>query len=358
MKIEIRKILPGIILALIVAIAGIMIKSSADALFPMLGRSLSEILLTILLGLLVGNLLKLPNTYSPGLKFCSARFLRLGIILMGIRLSLTSAGKIGMLSLCIVTCCIAAGILLTILIASRCGISRKLGTLIAAGTAICGVSAIVAVSPGIKAKEEETTYAIATITLFGTIVTLIYPYITHTLLGMNSLQAGLFMGSAIHDTSQAAGAGLIYDQLWQTGNSAFSAADVAITTKMLRNAFLVLVVPALTIWGVKHDAEEENAPKKGFLSYMNLFPLFVLGFLLMVIFRTVGDYFFPGKAWNGYCEIQKNAATYFLLLALAGVGLSTKFSKLKVLGYKPILVGMSSALIIGIISCLLIKILA
>lgn len=354
MKIGIKKIFPGIMLALFVAVCGIIIKKSGDAILPLISRNLSEILITIILGLLIGNLLKFSDKYSPGLKFCTARFLKLGIILMGIRLGLTSAGKIGLLSLCIVTVCIITGIFLTILIARKSGISRKLGTLIAAGTAICGVSAIVAVAPGIKAKEEETAYAVATITLFGTVVTFVYPYITHALLGMDTLQAGLFMGSAIHDTSQVTGAGLIYDQLWRTGTSALSAADVAITTKMVRNIFLVIVVPALTIWALKNDTPDETS-RKGFLSYMNLFPLFVLGFLFMVLLRTAGDNLFPGAAWNRYCEIQKDAATYFIVLALAAVGLSTKFSKLKTLGYKPILIGLTSALTVGIISCLLIK---
>ena len=110
--------------------------------------------------------------------------------------------------------CIISSVFVTMLLVKRINVSKKLGVLIASGTSICGVSAIIATAPAIEADEEETTYAIGTITIIGLIATLIYPYITELVLNLNVVQAGFFIGMSIHDTSQVTGAALIYDQLW------------------------------------------------------------------------------------------------------------------------------------------------
>ena len=126
----------------------------------------STFLLAIILGMLLRNNIPFPKIFEPGFKFCVAKVLRLGIIFLGIRLSILAIAKIGLVAVVVVIICITAGIVLASLYARIFGVSSRLGTLIAAGTAICGVSAIVATAPTIGAKEEETAYAISTITIF------------------------------------------------------------------------------------------------------------------------------------------------------------------------------------------------
>ena len=111
--------------------------------------------------------------------------------------------------------------------------------LIAIGTSVCGATAIVATAPVINAKKTEIAYAIANITLFGVIAMLIYPYFAEWYFNNNGLDAGLFLGTSIHETSQVAAAGLIYDQQFNNPETL----DVATVTKLIRNTFLVILIP-------------------------------------------------------------------------------------------------------------------
>ena len=111
---------------------------------------------------------------------------------------------------------------------------------------ICGVSAIVAAAPAIDANEEETAYSIGTITLFGILATLLYPYLTELVFRLDVFQAGFFLGTSIHDTSQVTGAALMYDQLWGNQSAGgLTGADIAITTKLVRNSFMMIIIPLL-----------------------------------------------------------------------------------------------------------------
>jgi uncharacterized membrane protein YadS len=234
--------------------------------------------------------------------------------------------------------------------------------LIAAGTSICGVSAIVATSPCINAREEETAYAISTITIFGLLVTMIYPYIVQLLFRFNLGQAGIFLGTSIHDTAQVTGAAYIYDQLWQTEVS-----QIAITTKLVRNMLMVAVIPVLALFYTrKNDASCHTGEKPAGL--WHYFPKFVLGFLTFALFRSLGDLqissaggtflFWPSaESWAGFHNLVKTAAKYILAVAITAAGLSTQLTKLRKLSFKPFLIGLLAALIVGGISFLLVTIL-
>ena len=162
--------LPGAVLALMLALL-------AERLATWVGVSLlgyptspiSPILLAILLGLLLRNTVGLPPVYEHGLRLCVKRVLRIGIALLGIRMSFAAAGLVGLVAVPVVVGCIAAALLLVTWINRALGLPRRLGGLIAVGTSICGVSAIVATSPVIDADDDETSYAVATIALFGTL---------------------------------------------------------------------------------------------------------------------------------------------------------------------------------------------
>jgi uncharacterized integral membrane protein (TIGR00698 family) len=234
--------------------------------------------------------------------------------------------------------------------------------LIAVGTSICGVSAIVAASPAIEAEEEETAYAVAVITIFGLAATLAYPYLAHLIFAGNALKAGLFLGTSVHDTSQVVGAAKVYADIFaQT-----LALDTATVTKLVRNVFMALVIPlAAYIYQRANAAHGGEAGSK--TSIAGLLPLFVVGFVTMAVLRSAGDagVELGGRAfglleagrWAALIALIKTWAGHFLVVALAGVGLSTDFRKFKGLGYKPFFVGLAAALSVGAVSWLAISVL-
>lgn len=159
---------------------------------PWKKNPLSPILVAIILSLIIRNIVPLPQSFNAGIAFGVKKLLRFGIILMGIRLSIFSVLEISLLALGMVVLCIVSALVTTMFIARKIGVSERLGTLIAAGTSICGVSAIVATSPVINAKEEETAYAVGTITIFGILATIAYPYLTELVLHLPVTSAGFF----------------------------------------------------------------------------------------------------------------------------------------------------------------------
>ena len=332
-----------------------------------LGKSpVSSFLVAIVFGMIVRNLIAFPALFNIGFKFCLAKLLRLGIIFLGIRLSIVSVAQIGAVAVLVVLACVAAGMLITTVISRFLRIPPRLATLIAAGTAICGISAIVATAPAIGASDEETAYAVSTITIFGLLATLLYPYLTELVLHLNPAQAGLFLGTAVHDTSQVTGAAYIYDQVWSRGIS-----EIAITTKLVRNTFMVLVIPLLSfLHSRKHSQIESAGSGEKKIHIGRMFPLFVLGFLGFAVLRSVGDILsarvpVPATAairlnpdsWLAFHTTVRQIATILLLSAVTATGLSTRFSRLKELTLKPLLIGFIAAAGVGAVSYVLVRIL-
>ncbi|NRB71587.1 MAG: putative sulfate exporter family transporter, partial [Xanthomonadales bacterium] len=233
---------PGVLLALLLALLG-------HALADWLGKDLmdmpkspiSPIMMAILLGMLLRNTLGLPAWADAGVRFSLVRLLRLGIVLLGIRLGLGQAGTIGLQALPVIIGCVAAALVLVTWLSKRLGLSARLGTLIATGTGICGATAIVALSPTIRARDDETAYAIACITVFGVAAMLAYPFLAHWFFAGDALKAGLFLGTSVHETAQVAGAGLVYQELY----SSQQALDTATVTKLVRNLGMLVVIPLL-----------------------------------------------------------------------------------------------------------------
>ena len=246
---------------------------------------------------------------------------------------------------------------------------KRLGTLIAVGTSICGVSAIVATSSVINAKEEETAYAVAVITVFGLIATIGYPILAYFIFGGNPIKAGLWLGTSIHDTSQVTGAALVFADLWNLPIGL----DVATITKLVRNVFMILVIPLMAFLHVKNEKKEatesglNKSNVKTKVSVKKLIPVFVIGFLFISSLRSVGDagvnsnnlaFGLLGEDAGGdIIKMVKNFANILFVVALGGVGLSTNFANFKGLGIKPFLVGLFAALTIGIVSFLSVSLL-
>ena len=346
------KVIPGLLLAFALAVLG---NYLADWLALSLGLgpgAISGIMVAILLGLALGNLLKLPAALKPGIDFSVKRVLRLGIVLLGLKLSIVEVGSIGLKSLPIILVTIPAAILIVTFLGRRLGLPDRLATLIAVGTGICGNTAIVAVSPTIGAKEEETSYAVACITIFGLFAMLAYPFVAHWLFDGDPFRAGLFLGSAVHDTSQVAGAGMVYQDYYQ----APEALNVATVTKLERNLSMLIVIPLMSILYHRRSSEGAEPPP-----WWTMVPLFVVGFACMSLLRTIGDMgqrpfgLLTPDQWHAFIKQGSHVTGYCLGIAMAGVGLGTRIKGLRSIGLKPLGLGLVSALIVGIISTLLIK---
>lgn len=312
----------------------------------------SGVPVAIVLGLLLRNALPLPASLAPGLKFATTTILRAGIIIVGIRLSFFDVLKLGIAGLPVVLAAITTGMLFVTWFNRKLGLPPRLGTLIAAGTSICGVTAIVSTAPAIEADEREVAYAVANVVAFGLMGMLLYPYFTHALLG-SSETIGLFLGTAVHDTSQVVGAALTYKQMY--GDDVVL--RVATVTKLTRNIFLAAVIPILTWMHLKSTHAASGKPMK--TSLKSLVPGFVLGFVAMAVVRSIGDATFgsTGAAFGvlsaeSWASITKQlgdfwASQVFLGTAMAAVGLNTTFAVFKGVGVKPFAVGMAGAIVVG-----------
>ncbi len=342
----------GFLLALLLALAG---EYLATIIAPALGLqkgAISGIMMAILLGILVNNLFTLPEVLRPGIKFSVVRILRLGIVLLGIRLSIVEAGSIGLRSLPIIIGTVLAALAIVTYVSKRVGLSERLGTLIAVGTSICGATAIVATAPTIGARDDEVSYAVACITLFGVVAMLVYPFAAHWLFEADTFQAGMFLGTAVHETAQVAGAGLVYQQYFDDPK----ALDVATVTKLVRNLSMLVVIPLMAVLYHRRSTEGGKAPK-----WYTMIPLFIVGFAAMSILRTLGDMgekpfgLLEPAQWKSIVGFVKQVATYCLAVAMAAVGLGTSIKGLRQIGLKPLAVGLFSALLVGLVSFVLVS---
>ncbi|WP_227937683.1 YeiH family protein [Alkalihalobacillus deserti] len=325
---------------------------------------ISSIFIAIILGLLIRNIIGLQEIFKDGVVFSIKFILKFGIILLGIRLSFIDVIKLATWGIPIILASVIAGLLVTLWFTNKMKQSHRLGTLVACGTGICGITAIVAISPSIKANDEEVAYAIANITIFGIIAMFAYPYLAHYLFQDDPIRAGLFLGTSIHDTAQVAGAALIYGQVFDTAK----VVDVATITKLTRNVLIVAVVPILSYYYFKKVADSSVTGTQPTKKWYKLIPLFVLGFLAMAVVRTIGDagvennsaafgILNPDQWIETWSTINSIGSNYLLGIAMAAVGLSTSFKVFKGLGFKPFLIGMVAAISVGIISLVMVSLL-
>ena len=340
------KIIPGVVLALIFCLFSQGINNLiALELFGTVKSPVSTVMIAILLGIIMGNAFTPRPGMMLGLDFTQKYILKLGIIFLGIRLSFGEFLKFGTIAIPLIIVCILSVLIIIKLLIKKVPISSKMSYLIAIGTSVCGATAIVATAPVINAKKSEVAYAIANITLFGVISMLVYPYFAEWYFNGEPLQAGLFLGTAIHETSQVAAAGLIYDQQFNSPETL----NIATVTKLIRNTFLVIMIPLFGFLYNRGKVKDKN------YSILSIFPYFVLGFIGMIIIRNVGDQIFlidtnNYEIWKNFINYIKILATVFLTMSMAAVGISINLSELKSMGYKPFVVGFIAAVTVGIVS--------
>jgi len=318
---------------------------------------ISAIMMAIVIGMIVANTLSLPPSMLGGIRFCARTILRIGIILLGIRLSLVGTGQFTLVALPFVVLAIAIGLTAVGLIGRSMGLSLQLSGLIAVGTSICGVTAIVATAPLIKAKETEVSYAAACITVFGLGAMFLYPILAHALFSGRPELAGLFLGTSIHETAQVAGAGLMYE----THYHAPRALDIATVTKLVRNLCMVAVIPLV---GVLYSSDHKSHLAEGRVNWRSVIPWFILGFALMSAVRTIGDAgdlafgVFDPTRWEQIVTLTRDAAEWCLLIAMAAVGLTSLVAEMRHIGLRPFALGLFAAALIGGVSLAAIALLA
>lgn len=347
----------GIALAIVVSIVATHAAGWLGEVFLGFEQSpVSAIMMAIIIGMVVANTVGVPASLYPGLKFCTSTVLRVGIMLLGIRLSLAGAGRFTLVALPFVVFAIAVGLTTVALLGRSLGLSRQLSGLIAVGTSICGCTAIVATAPLIRANESEVSYAIACITLFGLVAMFLYPLLAYTLFADRPELAGLFLGTSIHETAQVAGAGLMYEAQY----NASTALDIATVTKLTRNLCMIAVIPLV---GILYGAGSRAGATRD-VNLLSMIPWFIVGFALMSALRTVGDLgerafgvMEPGQ-WAALVRFLRDGAERFLLVAMAGVGLTSMFAGIRTIGLRPFLLGLIAALLIGGISLLTITLFA
>lgn len=354
---KVPTLIPGVLLAALVVVASVAL---ADLINSALGFDglVSFILVAIVLGMLIRNTVGLADRFAPGVQYSLKKLLRFGIILLGIRLSILDVLEIGVYGIPIVVGAVLTGLVVAIAASRKLGLSDRLGALIAIGTGICGATAIVAAAPGLKAKEEEVAYAVANITIFGIAAMVIYPFLGNLIFSGDIINTGLFLGTSIHETAQVAGAGLIYDQSFNI-TATPSVADIAVVGKLVRNVMMVLVIPGVTYLYAKNMRKEGEAAGEG-TRILDMIPVFILGFLVMAIVRSIGDAGVDGdglafglwgaETWGDLTHGIRTWAEYTLGTAMAAVGLGTSIKQLRGLGYKPFVVGIAAALSVGVVS--------
>jgi uncharacterized integral membrane protein (TIGR00698 family) len=347
-------LVPGLAVAVVLAYVSMLLANVVGVTILGFDKTpVSPVMLAIFLGLIVRAVLPMPEILKPGVSFAVKWVLRLGIVLLGVRLSIFDVFTLGIRGLPIVFVCVVAGLLATTRISRLLKIPERLGTLIAVGTSICGVSAILATAPAIEAEEDEVAYAVAVIAVFGLLATLVYPSVARLVFGGNMVNVGLFLGTSVQDTSQVVGAAKVYSDLF----SAPRVLDIATVTKLVRNVFMVAVIPLMSFL---HSRGVQGQVPRGKAGIAKLLPLFVLGFLLMAAVRSVGDAGINARGlafglwdvatWTHALDFMKSWSENLLVVALAGVGLSTDFRSFRGLGVKPFIVGLGAALSVGLVS--------
>ena len=300
---------PGLLLSLAAAMAATLVQRAVPALSPLL--------VAIVLGVLAANLLRLPESLAPGLAVAAKHLLRAGIVLLGLQVVLPDIRALGLGMVCVVVAIVGLGLGGTLLLGRRLGIPTRQRLLIACGFSICGAAAVAAVEGVVDAEEEEVASAITLVVLFGTLMIGLGPAIVR-LLDLSLMEQGLVVGGAIHEVAQVVAAGGIL------GGAALTA---AVTVKLARVALLAPVIVAISARtrGYTHGDTQTARPP--------LVPLFVIGFLLAAVLRTVVP------LSNQVLAAGRMTQTLLLGAAMFALGTTVRMSVLRTLGGRPLILG-------------------
>ncbi|KQW06149.1 hypothetical protein ASC66_06305 [Leifsonia sp. Root4] len=322
------KWLPGVSLAASAAL----LSWAIHALIPAIPLLTAAVALGIIVGQIPAARHPLNGVLAPGLSVASKQFMRLGIVLLGLKLSLVDILGLGWLSIVMIVAIVLLTFVGTIGLGRAFGLPGHQPLLIATGFSICGASAIGAMSGVVKAKDEETATPIALVTLCGTLAIAVLPLLWHPL-GLSNEQFGQWVGASVHDVGQVVATAQI------AGPAALAVAIVVKLTRVLMLAPMVAV--AAGVERRKHGAAVELATRTGgaapeAAARPPIVPLFVAGFLAAVLARTL----LPVP--ESVLEVADWVQTALLAMALFGLGSAVRLGELVRTGWRAIIVGLLS----------------
>ncbi|TDX67595.1 putative integral membrane protein (TIGR00698 family) [Methylosinus sp. sav-2] len=318
-------ILPGVALAAAIAAA-----AYAPRLLPAVG-ALSPMILAILLGVGLRNLFGVPAWAASGIVFSLRKILRFAIALLGLQLSAAQIIDVGFSGLAIIAATLVATFCFTTRLGRWLGVDAELAQLIAAGTSICGASAVVAANAITRARDEDVAYAIACVTVFGTLAMVSYPALAD-LARLGPRAYGLWAGASIHEVAQVIAAS------FQHGREAGDFGAVAKLSRVMLLAPTLLTLAFMAGRGAR--GEEKFSPP---------FPWFVIGFLALVGVSSIVAIPPDAKA------AIATATTVLLSMALAAMGLETDITALRAKGLRPLALGLAASVFVSGFSLALIE---
>jgi uncharacterized integral membrane protein (TIGR00698 family) len=307
---------PGLLLTCGLAMLAINLQK-----LPSLGF-LSPLIIAIILGMLIRNTIDVPQIYRPGVVFSLKRLLKISIALLGLQLSFVQVAQIGPRAVALIFVITVSTFAFTYWLGPILGVSRNLTKLIAAGTSICGASAVIATGSVIDSSDEDTAYGVTVISIFGSLSMLFYPILSK-LIGLTPDLFGLWCGVSIHEVAQ------VIATAFQGGQSS---GEVATIAKLARVLFLIPTLLVLQTGQAKRG--QSKLP----------IPWFILGFMAFVAINSFGLIPKEIKDWI----ISNNR--FLIIVALAAMGLETNLNKMRQTGLKPLYLGAASWLFIAILS--------
>lgn len=302
--------------------------------------------IAILAGMVTGLLIKDKTSFKDGIAFTSKKILQYAVILLGFGLNLATIGEVGAASLPIILSTIATSLIVAFILHKLMHIPSKISTLIGVGSSICGGSAIAATAPVIHADDEEIAQSISVIFLFNVIAALIFPTLGG-LLHLSNEGFALFAGTAINDTSSVTAAASTWDTLHGTEGAVLNYATIV---KLTRTLAIIPITLVLTFMRMRKEKTSSG------VSLKKIFPMFILYFVLASVITTIATSILSGGALetaNTIFIFLKQLSKFFIVLAMAAIGLNTNIVKLIKSGGKPIFMGFTCWICITAVSLLM-----
>ncbi len=281
--------------------------------------SFSPMIVGIILGMLYANSLRnnLPETWVPGIQFCSKRILRIGIILYGFRLTFQNVVEVGIPAICIDAIIVAVTICGGVMIGRLMKMDRGIALLTSVGSGICGAAAILGTESAIKVKPYKTAVAVSTVVIFGTIAMFLYPILYRNgIVDLTPQEMGIFTGSTVHEVAHVVGAGNAMGK---------EVSDPAIIVKMIRVMMLVPVLLIISYSVMRAAVKSGDASGRGKISM----PWFAILFLVVIGFNSLD--LLPA----GLVDFINTFDTFLLTMAMTALGAETSIDKFRKAGAKP-----------------------
>lgn len=307
--------------------------------------SISPLIIGIILGMIYANLLRmhLPETWVPGIQFCSKRLLRIGIILYGFRLTFQDIAAVGVAGITVDAIIVTVTIIGGYFFGSRVlKMDKDTAMLTSVGSGVCGAAAVLGAEATMRSKPYKTAVAVATVVIFGTVAMFVYPAAYRSgVLDLTPTEMGIFGGSTLHEVAHAVGAGNALGD------------DIASTTvivKMIRVMMLVPVLLLLGVWAARRTRGGEAAADGG--KGKVAVPWFAFGFLAVIGLNSLSVYLntlstpLGIPSWGS--DLINYVDTFLLTMAMVALGAETSFDKFKKAGAKPfVLAGVLFVWLIG-----------